>query len=116
MKISAVGHRIPSRVLTNDDMIEILDQSNPNLPKLSRSRYLQTVRALYSRVGAQTRYVRDTEHGELARDLILGAIDIALDEAGLVPADINLVIYCGVGRGFIEPANAYFYAKARGMH
>jgi hypothetical protein len=33
----------------------------------------------------------------------------------MAPEDIDLLIYCGVGRGFLEPANAYFYAKARDM-
>ena len=39
----------------------------------------------------------------------------ALAIAGLDKADIDLLISCGVGKGFLEPANAYFYAKALGM-
>ena len=31
------------------------------------------------------------------------------------PEDIDLLIYCGVGKGFLEPANAYFYAQKLGM-
>src|SRR3954447_9780372 len=116
MRIAAISYKIPSKLLTNNDIIETLDRSNPNLSKLSRLRYLQTVRLLYNRIGAQTRYVRDIERGERASDIILSAVDEALDKADLAPTDIDLVIYCGVGRGFIEPANAYFYAKARGMH
>jgi 3-oxoacyl-[acyl-carrier-protein] synthase III len=96
-------------------MIELLVRSNPQLSKLSRFRYLQTVRVLYDRIGAQSRYVRDTARGERASELIQGAMNTALDKAGLVAGDIDLLIYCGVGRGFIEPANAYFYAKACGM-
>ena len=96
-------------------LIDMIDRSNQDISKLARFRYLQMVRVLYDRIGAQTRHVRDTERGERACDLILGAIDAALAKADLAPGDIDLVIYCGVGRGFIEPANAYFYAKARGM-
>jgi 3-oxoacyl-[acyl-carrier-protein] synthase III len=42
-------------------------------------------------------------------------MDDALSRAGMAPDDIDLLIYCGVGRGFLEPANSYFFARARGM-
>ena len=39
----------------------------------------------------------------------------ALNKAELKANDIDLLIYCGVGKGFIEPSNAYMYAKEMGM-
>lgn len=115
MKIAALAYRVPSRVMTNADMIDMVDRSNPELPRLRKAAFFRAVHSLYGRLGAETRHVRDIEAGEKAADIILGALDDALSCAGLRPEDVELLIYCGVGRGFLEPANAYFYAQARGM-
>jgi 3-oxoacyl-[acyl-carrier-protein] synthase III len=115
MKIAAISYRVPSRVMTNSDMIEMVDELNPNVSRPRKAVYFRAVDTLYRRLGAKTRHVRDIVRGEKASDMILGAMDDALARAGMAPEDIDLLIYCGVGRGFLEPANAYFYAKARGM-
>ena len=116
MKIAALAHRVPSRLMTNADMIEMVDRSNPRVSRLRKAAFFRTVHSLYGRLGADTRYFRDLEAGEKATDIILGALDDALSRADMRPEEVELLIYCGVGRGFLEPANAYFYAGARGMH
>jgi 3-oxoacyl-[acyl-carrier-protein] synthase III len=116
MKIAALAHRVPSRLMTNADMIEMVDRCNPDLLRPRKAAFFRAVRALYGRLGARTRYIRDLDAGEKAADIILGALDDALIQAGMRPEDVELLIYCGVGRGFLEPANAYFYAQARMMH
>ncbi|MCH9673871.1 MAG: hypothetical protein K0U93_20705 [Gammaproteobacteria bacterium] len=115
MRIAAVNYRAPSRTVTNDDVIELLDRSNPELSRIKKRGYLVAVRQLLRACAANTRHWRDSERGERASDLILGAMDDSLAEAGMDATDIDLVIYCGVGKGFVEPANAYFFAKAKGM-
>lgn len=116
MQIVALAHRVPSRLMTNADMIEMVDRLNPELSRARKAVFSRTVHSLYRRLGAETRYIRDLEAGEKASDIILGALDEALSRAGLRPEDVELLVYCGVGRGFLEPANAYFYAQARLMH
>lgn len=116
MKIAALAYRVPSRLMTNADMVEMVDRLNPDTSRLRKAAFLRAVHSLYGRLGAGTRHIRDLEAGEKAADIILGALDDALSQAGLRPGDVELLIYCGVGRGFLEPANAYFYAQARGMH
>jgi acyl-CoA:acyl-CoA alkyltransferase len=116
MKIAAISYRVPSRVMSNADMIEMVDRANPDISRLRKAVFFRAVRALYNRLGARTRHIRDTAGGELAANLILGALDDALGRAGLPAEEVDLMIYCGVGRGFLEPANAYFYARARAMH
>jgi len=101
--------------MTNGDMIEMVDRLNPQVSRVRKAVFFRAVDSLYGRLGARTRHIRDVARGEKASDIILGAMDDALDRAGMVPTDIDLLIYCGVGRGFLEPANAYFYAHARGM-
>jgi 3-oxoacyl-[acyl-carrier-protein] synthase III len=101
--------------MTNSDMIEMLDRQNPQASKVRKAVFFRMIDTLFGRLGAKTRNVRDIAAGEKAADVILGAMDDALARAGMGPEDIDLLIYCGVGRGFLEPANAYFYARARGM-
>jgi 3-oxoacyl-[acyl-carrier-protein] synthase III len=93
-----------------------MERVNSNVSPLKKASYLKIVEKLLRQTGAQTRYLRDIEGGEKASDSIFTAIDNALKNANMTALDIDLLIYCGVGRGFLEPANAYFYAKAKGMY
>jgi len=115
MQIAAISYRIPSRKITNEDVIEILDRHNAHVSKVQKAIHFRTINELFEMLGAESRYVRDIAKGEKAVDLILGAMDDAFDRAGIAPVEIDLLIFCGVGKGFLEPANAYFYAQARGM-
>jgi 3-oxoacyl-[acyl-carrier-protein] synthase III len=73
------------------------------------------VRGLFKAAGSQVRYMRDIDKNEKASQFIFGAIEEALSRAELSKDEIDLMIYCGVGKGFLEPANAYFYAQKMGM-
>jgi 3-oxoacyl-[acyl-carrier-protein] synthase III len=115
MRIASVAYRVPSVKLTNQDVVQYIDDQNPDVPSTRKIPYLKLAKKLLDQTGAETRYWRDFDARERAADLIIGAMDDALDKANMVPGDIDLLIYCGVGRGFLEPANAYFYAKAKGM-
>nr|WP_321456633.1 3-oxoacyl-[acyl-carrier-protein] synthase III C-terminal domain-containing protein [uncultured Cohaesibacter sp.] len=115
MRIAAISKSIPSQKLNNADIIQKLDESNPHTVTSLKRRYLQAVDKLLAYTGSQSRYIRDEEEGESAHHLIISAMKHALDEAGMATQDIDLLIYCGVGRGFLEPANAYFFAKSTGM-
>ena len=111
MKIDAVAYSIPSQRLTNEDILALLEQNNPDAPKQLKNRYLTMVEKLFGYTGAKTRYFRDLINGETASEHIISAMNQALSSAGMGPNNIDLLIYCGVGRGFLEPANAYFFAK-----
>ena len=115
MRIAAVSKSIPSKRVGNSDIIDTLDAQNPDTNPVLKSHYLQAVDKLLSYTGAHHRYMRDQESGETAHEHILAAMKAALVEAALAPDAIDLLIYCGVGRGFLEPANAYFFAAACGM-
>jgi acyl-CoA:acyl-CoA alkyltransferase len=115
MKILSVAYRVPSWKVTNDRLLTYIDKCNPDLAKAKKLPYLAIVKKLLGQTGAETRYWRNPEIDEKASDLIIGAMNDALDQANLSATEIDLLIYCGVGRGFLEPANAYFYAHATGM-
>ena len=116
MKIASVAYRVPSWKVTNDNLLTYIDKCNPNVPARKKLPYLKIVEKLLRQTGAESRHWRDPEINEKAADLILGVIKDALEQANLSATDIDLLIYCGVGRGFLEPANAYFYAHAAGMN
>ena len=116
MKLAAIAHSVPSWKVSNDDLLAFIDKSNPNISVLKKKPYLKIVEKLLKQTGAVTRHWRDPSTDEKASTLILDAMEKALSQANLVATDIDLLIYCGVGRGFLEPANAYFYANAMGMH
>jgi 3-oxoacyl-[acyl-carrier-protein] synthase III len=102
-------------VVTNDEVLQLLEQNSPEASALLVKTYQRIVRGLFSAAGSQLRHVRDEEKGEKASTLIIGAMSEALEKANLKPEDIDLLMYCGVGKGFLEPANAYFYAQKLGM-
>lgn len=64
--------------------------------------------------GLRTRYWFDD--GERPLDLMVKASHQALDQAGCDPMEVDLLIYTGNCRGFIEPGDAYFIASALGMN
>jgi 3-oxoacyl-[acyl-carrier-protein] synthase III len=116
MRIESIGVRVPSRKVTNDTIMEFLSEhSNGASPMLVKT-YQRAVTALLKTAGSDVRFIRDSAKNEKASDFIKGAISDALANAELTKDDIDLLIYCGVGKGFLEPANAYMYANAMGMH
>jgi 3-oxoacyl-[acyl-carrier-protein] synthase-3 len=73
-KILAMGHYQPSRVLTNDDLAQMVDTNDA---------------WIRDRVGIQTRHIADTE---TVADMASAAAGKALANSGLSAADIDLVI------------------------
>ena len=115
MRISSIAIKIPSLKLSNEEMISEIDKHNDDLPRKVVDRYKRELAYLLKKSGAETRYLRDRSKGETAIRLLKSAMSEALAEADLDKSEIDLLIFCGVGRGFIEPANAYFCAQAMGM-
>lgn len=113
MRIESIGVSVPSRKVTNDDILKMLaEKSNGTSPIVLKS-YQRMVRGLFAMAGSDIRYIRDED--EKAGTFIIQAMQSALEKANLETGDIDLLIYCGVGKGFLEPANGYFYAQKMGM-
>lgn len=115
MRIGSIAVRIPSRKITNEDMLAEIAKLNPDSSPKQLNRYLRGLGFILDRCGSNTRFLRDRESGETAHALIHEACTEALASAGLPAEDIGLLIYCGVGRGFLEPASAYFVARSLGL-
>ena len=115
MRIESLGVRIPSLRVTNQDILDWIEERNHGASVLLLKTYLRVVGGLFKAAGSQTRFIRDVAKNEKASEFIFGAISDALQRASLAPDAIDLLIYCGVGKGFLEPASAYFCAQKMGM-
>lgn len=115
MKIDAISSKIPSFEVSNEWVIEELEKLNPEVPVKIIKLYQRQALNLLKKSGSKTRFWRDREKGETAVELIKATMKEALQKANLKKNDIDLLIYCGVGKGFKEPANAYLFAYALDM-
>lgn len=113
MIIKGTGSSVPKTIVSNDTIIDkvlTLSQNSFDGNILELKNILDThLRFL----GSNHRYVRGA--GEKALDHVVRAGKDALIQAELTTDQIDLVIYTGVGRGFIEPAMAYVVADALNM-
>jgi acyl-CoA:acyl-CoA alkyltransferase len=114
MRIDAVSLSVPSLRVTNENILSWIEEQSRGIPSLRVKTYQRLVQALFRKAGSNIRYILDKKR-ETAFEHIRRAMTDALGKAGTTPEEIDLLIYCGVGKGFKEPANAYFYAKALKM-
>lgn len=113
MHISSVKLALPSRRVTNDEILALVRHHSRETFSGDLFRALELIRRLLDHSGAKGRYW--LAEGEAPLSLISQAAEEALVESGMDPEEIDLMIYAGVDRGFVEPANAYFVAQALGM-
>ncbi|WP_018405831.1 3-oxoacyl-[acyl-carrier-protein] synthase III C-terminal domain-containing protein [Methylocystis rosea] len=113
MRIDAVKAALPSRKLSNEDILQIVRESSEATYDGDLDAAIKRIESWLTYSGAQTRYT--LEENETPLSVLTGAIDAALEEAKCTKDDIDTLVYVGVGRGFIEPAGAYLVAHALGF-
>jgi 3-oxoacyl-[acyl-carrier-protein] synthase III len=114
MKFLAIEHELPSRRVTNEEVIEGVRQaSSAHLSAPELDVLEQMMRGLFNSVGTTVRYHR--ADGETATELALRAGRRAISRAGLEPGDIDLLMYVGIGRGVLEPASGTIYQDLLGL-
>jgi 3-oxoacyl-[acyl-carrier-protein] synthase III len=105
MQIRTIQHAVPSKKVTNDDILETFRrESESHLPRHEIDKLEKQVRETLFTAGTQERYKLNT--GEKAIDFVLAAGRQALADARIAPSDVDFLIYTGVGRGWLEPAMA----------
>lgn len=87
--ISGLGTRVPERVVTNEELSRTLDTSDEWIAQ---------------RTGIRTRRIADP--GVSASDLGIVAARAALEEAGLAPASVDLVLTATISPDRLMPATA----------
>jgi len=115
MRISSIAHALPSRRVTNQELIGALIERSRLYFAPQDLRLLENgLRRSFRLAGTEIRYHR--ANGEKAVDLGLRAGRDALHAASLDPAKVDLLIYAGVGRGWIEPAMANLFQSELQLH
>ncbi len=113
MKLKSVDFQPPSRVVSIDETVDLIRHYSRNSFNGKLEVALRSIRRLLRVSGAKQR--RWLDEGEKPIDFIIKAAENAINKSGLNKKDIQMIIYVGVSRGFIEPGNAYFVAKQLGM-
>jgi 3-oxoacyl-[acyl-carrier-protein] synthase III len=114
MKILHVAHALPSKRVTNKDLIEEMLRRNRARFSDSELKELQQRMQLSFRFsGTEVRYHR--AQGEKAFAVGMRAGKLALERSGVAPSDVDLLIYAGVGRGWLEPAMANIFQAELGL-
>jgi hypothetical protein len=113
--IRSLRVRTPSLRVTNADVLAAVRDANPGVAPDEVRRYCRALDYLLRRAGARTRFYRDRAKGETALDLITDVSRQAMEDSGAAPSQIDAVIFCGVARGFLEPATAAFVSGALGL-
>ncbi len=112
MIIKSVAASLPSRIVTNDDMIEMIREQSMEYQG-DVGKLLRKINALLKMSGLKER--RWCDRHESPIDHVAKATRAALEESYLQKKHIDLLIYVGVGRGFIEPGNAHMIANTLGF-
>jgi 3-oxoacyl-[acyl-carrier-protein] synthase III len=113
MRIEAVDLVLPQRLVTNDEIVDLLRFHSRDIFCGSLTDFGRFTERLLRKMGAKHRYWSDKSDKPL--HYIAQAATNAISKAGMSKDDIDLVVFTGVDRGFFEPANAYFLAHALGM-
>lgn len=114
MNIDAIKLALPSKKVTNDDILSMIERESAEGFKGDLEGTLKEISYFLKYSGSNTRYWLD--EGETPISLLKDASERALLQANLDKSDIDVLVYVGIGRGFLEPGGAYHAAKALGMY
>ncbi|MFI6729048.1 3-oxoacyl-ACP reductase [Streptomyces sp. R-74717] len=113
MRIAAVSAALPSRRVTNDDVLDLVREHSADVFEGDIEEALRKISFWLAYSGSDCRVWADD--GERPIDLLARAAEEALDEAKVTRESIDVVIYTGIGRGFLEPGGSYHAAAALGI-
>lgn len=113
MRLRSAATGLPSRTVTNADIIELIAHHSSDCFDGDLADTLRTIDTYLRYTGSHER--RWLDQGERPIDLLRSAARTALARAEMSAAEIDLLIYTGIGRGFVEPGGAYHVANALGL-
>ena len=110
MQIEYIGHVLPARRITNDDVVDLIREHSAGFEG-DLTQQMRVIKSLLHLTGARTRYwLADNES---PRGLIRQACEQALETVDR--AEIDLLIYCSIHTELIEPSNANLIAQEIGL-
>lgn len=113
MNIDGITFLPASRQMSNQDVLDEVRKNSEAIFDGNLDQALTYVSGMMEGTGITNRFWFADDERPL--DLMVKAARRAMDQAGCEPQDIDLLIYAGNCRGFIEPGDAYFVAQALDM-
>ncbi|MEV0766184.1 3-oxoacyl-[acyl-carrier-protein] synthase III C-terminal domain-containing protein [Nocardia sp. NPDC050435] len=113
MRLRAAVAGLPSRTVSNADILDMIAKHSVKDFDGDLDTTLRSIDAFLRYAGSQDRCWLD--EGERPIDLLRGAAKSALAQADMRAEEIDLLVYTGIGRGFVEPGGAYHSAAAIGL-
>jgi 3-oxoacyl-[acyl-carrier-protein] synthase III len=113
MKIQAVAAAFPQRVVSNDEILQIVEARSRDGFEGDLPKALQATKMFLEYTGAKNR--RWVAPGENVFRYTEQAVMKAMHQANVDLSAVDLLIHCGVDRRVVEPGQSFFIAKALGM-
>jgi acyl-CoA:acyl-CoA alkyltransferase len=112
MLIKNVAASLPSRTVSNEEVVDMIRYHSSGFEG-DIDRAMRTIKTLLDRSGLVNR--RWCGSHESPIDHVAMATRKALAETYLQPEHIELFIFVGIGRGFLEPGNSHMMASTLGF-
>ncbi len=95
-RIAAIGTYLPQQVVSSQELMDEIDSEQQfGIP----SSFIEDMAGIHSR--------RFASSDQKPSDLAISAGRQALEKCGLDPRDIDMVLFCGIDRDWIEPATSH---------
>ncbi len=105
-KITGLGIYIPERKVTNEDVLHLLEaHSIAYLSSKDFEKLMTKARQQLEKSGNVTRYWCTEE--QYCTDIAKIASERALADAGLEAGELDLILFTGMSKAFVEPATAH---------
>lgn len=118
LRIASLACATPSMRIDNDTFLSLLDErvTADGMPAEARAEVAERVRDIFDRAGTRERFMLYPPEPGYAAGLLRRAATEALAKAGRDAADIDLIVYCSVARGWMEPSTAAAAQALIGAH
>lgn len=113
MRIIGIASSFPQRIVTNEEILEIIEKNSTDQFQGNLQNTLQKVSFLLDRAGMSKR--RWIDENDNSFNHIHASINEAIEMAAIKKSDIDLLIYASVDRQVREPATSFLIAKALGL-
>lgn len=98
LSIAAIGYYLPENRISNDFLLELLRRKGGQFVNIERLQKKLIINK------AETRYFKNP--GETGADMAEKAAVKCLEKANFNPRDLDLILYVGMWRDYVEPAMA----------
>ena len=110
MNITSLSGVIPSNEISNFDLVDLVKYYSKRTFNGNIRILEYTILKYLSYIGSETRYWR--KDSEKALDMLEECILKCLKDADISKDEVDLIIYCSIDKGFIEPSNGNIIASA----